>query len=141
MAAPKYLRATTGFMTADGVVVKSGQTVAADDRVVKGRADLFEPLDDHIEQATRAPGERRITPGGPARDVVVMSARSIKRAQARQAKAKAEREEAERLKAEQEEAERLAAEAAAENNTGTDDGDQEQGDGGTTGTADGGSGD
>ncbi|RKT49356.1 hypothetical protein [Saccharothrix australiensis] len=90
--APRYLRATSGFMTADGVVVKAGQTVAADDLVVKGRAEFFQPLGEEIEAATRAPGERRVTPGRAAPDVVVMSAARSRRSRARQDKVKAEQQ-------------------------------------------------
>lgn len=68
----KFVRCTSGFMTADSVIVKAGQIVAADDRVVKGRAELFEPMEEFVEAATRAPGERRLTPRRS--DAVVMSA-------------------------------------------------------------------
>jgi hypothetical protein len=57
----EMLRAKEGFHVPSlRITVKGGQVVAADDRVVKGREHLFEPADTDIEQATRAPGERRV---------------------------------------------------------------------------------
>ncbi|KFU81011.1 hypothetical protein SAMN04489729_4814 [Amycolatopsis lurida] len=72
MAPQKYLRATTGFLLPDHTIVKKGQTVAADDRVVKGREELFAPLEDTVEMLTRAPGEQRLNAQRP--DTVVMAA-------------------------------------------------------------------
>lgn len=61
MSEPALLRAKEGFYVASlGITVKGGQIVAADDRVVKGRENLFEPAETGVEQATRAPGERRV---------------------------------------------------------------------------------
>lgn len=117
MADKKYVRATTGFMLPDRTIVKAGQIVAATDRVVKGREELFEPMEDSVEAATRAPGEKRLTVKRP--DIVVLTAAGSKRAQQRavRVKAEADKKEAERLAAEEaarvaaeEEAKRLAAE-------------------------------
>lgn len=73
MAEKRYLRATTGFVLPGPVIVKAGQIVAADDKVVKGREMFFEAMDEYVERATRAPGEKRL---GPRRDgdTVVMAA-------------------------------------------------------------------
>lgn len=69
----EYVRVRSGFLR-NGRVVKSGEVVAASDPILKGMpADYFEPLDGVVEQATRAPGERRITPGRGA-DAVLMTA-------------------------------------------------------------------
>jgi hypothetical protein len=73
----KYVRATTGFMLHDNTIVKAGQIVATTDRVVKGREEFFEPMEEYVETATRAPGERRLTPRRG--DVVVMSAAKRRR--------------------------------------------------------------
>jgi len=54
-----YLRCVSGFM-ARGVVVATGQIVAASDPIVTGRETLFVDAGDGVEQATRAPGEVRI---------------------------------------------------------------------------------
>lgn len=70
----QYLRARSGFVTADRTIVKAGQIVAADDAIVKGRERLFEPASDYVEAATRAPGERRLTGRRPS--AVVLSATS-----------------------------------------------------------------
>ncbi|RKT82723.1 hypothetical protein SAMN05421805_104194 [Saccharopolyspora antimicrobica] len=72
MADKQYLRVKSGFVLADRTIVKAGQIVTADDRVVKGREELFEPMEDHVEAATRAPGERRLSLRRP--DAVVLSA-------------------------------------------------------------------
>lgn len=47
--------ARTSFSTGRRIV-RRGQTVAADDPVLKGREHLFRPS---VEQATAAPGEQR----------------------------------------------------------------------------------
>ncbi len=78
MPEKKYVRATTGFMLSDNTIVKSGQVVAASDRVVQGREVFFEPMEDHVETATRAPGEKRLTPRRT--DTVVMTAEQPRRA-------------------------------------------------------------
>ena len=58
------LRAKEGFVMGGNTIVRGGQVVRSDDRVVSGREHLFEPLEEalEVEQATRAPGERRIGP-------------------------------------------------------------------------------
>lgn len=61
-AAVTYVRCRTGFRLADGRTVKGGEVVRADDAVVKLCPDAFEPLDEVVEAATRAPGERRLLP-------------------------------------------------------------------------------
>lgn len=67
----ELLRAKYGFVAGSlGVTVKGGQLVKADDPVVKGREDLFEPAERGIEQATRAPGEVRVIARRP--DAVLM---------------------------------------------------------------------
>ncbi len=66
MAAPKrkFLVAEQGFIGPDRLQVKAGQTVAADDPVVKGREHLFRPVEEVIEATTANPGELRITTHG-----------------------------------------------------------------------------
>lgn len=59
---PSFLRAKTGFILSGHRVVKGGEVVSIDDPVVKGREDLFEPLEGVVERATRAPGEMRVLP-------------------------------------------------------------------------------
>lgn len=73
MVEKNYLRAKTGFMLPGPIVVKAGQVVASTDAVVKGREELFEPMEETIETATRAPGELRLTPRRNE-DAVVMTA-------------------------------------------------------------------
>lgn len=68
---PEYLRCKSGFMLPDRTIVKGGQIVRADDRVVKGREREFEPAEPVIETATRAPSERRLLPKREP-DAVVM---------------------------------------------------------------------
>lgn len=74
---PEYLRCKSGFLLPDRTIVKGGQIVRADDRVVKGREKLFESFDD-VESATRAPNERRLLPKRNA-EAVVMAAEKPKR--------------------------------------------------------------
>ncbi|MEU5848942.1 hypothetical protein [Saccharopolyspora shandongensis] len=90
MADKQYLRVKTGFVLADRTIVKAGQIVAADDRVVKGREELFEPMADHVEAATRAPGERRLTVRRP--DAVVLSAARPSKRRGRKTSAPADAE-------------------------------------------------
>ncbi|EMD22915.1 hypothetical protein [Amycolatopsis azurea] len=91
MAPQKYLRATTGFLLPDHTIVKKGQTVAADDRVVKGREELFAPLEDTVEMLTRAPGEQRLNAQRP--DTVVMAAAPASRRARRAARKAADKAE------------------------------------------------
>ncbi|UUV29137.1 hypothetical protein NQK81_30745 [Amycolatopsis roodepoortensis] len=91
MAPQKYLRATTGFLLPDHTIVKKGQTVAADDRVVKGREELFAPLEDTVEMLTRAPGEQRFSVQRP--DTVVMAAAPASRRARRAARKAADKAE------------------------------------------------
>ncbi|MGW5647522.1 hypothetical protein [Saccharopolyspora sp. NPDC003762] len=88
MADKQYLRVKTGFVLADRTIVKAGQIVAADDRVVKGREEFFEPMEDHVEAATRAPGERRLSLRRP--DAIVLSAARPARRRGRKTPATAE---------------------------------------------------
>lgn len=65
---PKLLRANQTFVPAIGEgetkrVIEEGMIIPATDPVVKGREHLFTDLDEVIERATAAPGERR--PVGP----------------------------------------------------------------------------
>lgn len=66
MAEKSYLRATTGFLLADGRQIRYGDLVAADDPMFKGKGRgrlraYFQPVTPEVvEQATRAPGEIRI---------------------------------------------------------------------------------
>lgn len=68
--AKKYVRCTGGFVLPvskdwpRGRVVKAGGVYDASDPVVKGYPDLFEPVEDAVERATQAPGEKRIVPRG-----------------------------------------------------------------------------
>ena len=62
MATHEYLVIKNGFVKGNGRVFKGGQTVRADDPDLKGFKDWCRPLDETIERATAAPGERRITP-------------------------------------------------------------------------------
>lgn len=56
----KAVRAKTAFFDFQNHrMVTAGQIFAASDRVVKGREAMFENVDDLVEQATQAPGERR----------------------------------------------------------------------------------
>lgn len=84
----RLLRAKTGFLVADGSrqVIKGGQLVPADHRVVKGREHLFEPADTGVERATRAPGELRVTPRRP--DVTIAGAGDTRQPLAKKAPAK-----------------------------------------------------
>ena len=60
MAATKMVRATTAFYDfRNRRMVTPGQIFAASDAVVKGRDAYFENLDDAVERATAAPGEKR----------------------------------------------------------------------------------
>ncbi|MFI9817579.1 hypothetical protein [Saccharothrix variisporea] len=83
-----YLRAKTGFMVpapsgqTRGAVIKGGQVVRADDPVVEGREALFVPVDDGIEQATRAPGEKRLLQRTDRSTVVIAAADKPKRQRA-----------------------------------------------------------
>ena len=57
--------ALAAFVCGDGRVVSVGEVVAADDPVIVGREHLFDsaPADGAgVEQATKAPGERRQKP-------------------------------------------------------------------------------
>lgn len=63
MSDKKIVQARVTFVTGIGVV-KQGTVVYADDPVVKGREDLFEDLNDVVERATAAPGEKRPAPAG-----------------------------------------------------------------------------
>jgi hypothetical protein len=73
------MRAKTYFVTATNPprVVRAGDLVGDKDPVLKGREDLFEPVEEYldrrsnIEQATAAPGERR--------SVAVPKKRAVKR--------------------------------------------------------------
>jgi hypothetical protein len=69
-----YLRCTVGFVLPDRTVVKAGQVVAADDRVVAAAPNCFEPMGDVIESATRAPNERRLLPRRNPESVVMSAA-------------------------------------------------------------------
>ena len=59
---PEFLVIRKGFVLGSGRVFKGGQTVRADDPDLKGFKDWCRPLDEVIERATAAPGERRVTP-------------------------------------------------------------------------------
>lgn len=57
----KYVRCTEGFILGR-TIVKGGQVLAANDRMVKGREHLFQPLDDDdtIREATSPLADRQI---------------------------------------------------------------------------------
>lgn len=62
-----FLRCTRGFLLPGGRMIRAGALVTVDDPMFKdGRESLlahFEPVTrEVVEQATRAPGEVRITP-------------------------------------------------------------------------------
>lgn len=59
---PEYVVIKRGWKLGNGRVFKGGQTVRADDPDLKKFKDWCRPLDETIERATAAPGERRITP-------------------------------------------------------------------------------
>lgn len=71
-APQRYVVARTSFW-AGREVVHQGEVLCADSRLVKGRETMFRSLDEHagvVEQATAAPGERRVLPprDGPDSD-------------------------------------------------------------------------
>lgn len=77
MAQPtKYVRCIGGFMLHDRTIVKGGQVLAANDRMVKGREHLFVPLEDDgsIADAT-VPDTARIVGGRKHADKIVFPAR------------------------------------------------------------------
>jgi hypothetical protein len=49
-----YLRCTVGFVLPDRTVVKAGQVVAADDRVVAAAPNCFEPMGERAAAAAQA---------------------------------------------------------------------------------------
>jgi len=56
------LRCTTPFAVQEGVVprvLRAGDLVDEKDPAVKGRENMFEPVETTVERATAAPGERR----------------------------------------------------------------------------------
>lgn len=57
----KYVRCTEGFILGRSIV-KGGQVLAANDRMVKGREHLFQPLDDDdtIREATTPLNDRQV---------------------------------------------------------------------------------
>lgn len=60
----QYVVARTSFWTGREVV-HQGNVLPADSHLVKGREAMFSSLDDAVgvvEQATAAPGEKRVTP-------------------------------------------------------------------------------
>lgn len=60
---PKMVRAKETFLVATEtgrpLWVTAGELYAANNPVVKGREAMFEDLEDAVEQATAAPGEKR----------------------------------------------------------------------------------
>jgi hypothetical protein len=63
----KLVKAITPFATRERMV-HSGEVFAANDPIVKGREALFGPVDESVEQATAAPGEKRTTRRPKAED-------------------------------------------------------------------------
>jgi hypothetical protein len=66
---PDYYRANQGFATmfeGEQLFVAKGELVHKDHKLLKGRSEMFDPADDFgrfdrpaVEQATKAPGEKR----------------------------------------------------------------------------------
>lgn len=68
------VRARQSF-TAEGRVISRGQLLSSRDPIVKGRTDLFDPVDDDTIETTRAaPGHKRATKKTAAKKVTKKTA-------------------------------------------------------------------
>ncbi len=60
------LMANRTFVVPPRRVIKRGDRLKSNDPAVKGRKEFFDPVDDVVEQATAAPGEKRTRAKKPA---------------------------------------------------------------------------